>query len=98
MLSSECATDLSCCAAGALRFVLVLAFLVKSTAANDVDLPVAIQGTEQWAGVVAKAMTVDRRSLAESLQALKIFQSSVMQKTAKTVSCISTFTSQADVW
>ncbi|CAL5227028.1 g9922 [Coccomyxa viridis] len=71
-----------------LEVVLVLAFLVKSTAANDVDLPVAIQGTEQWAGVVAKAMTVDRRSLAESLQALKIFQSSVMQKTAKTAAAL----------
>ena len=52
----------------------------------DVDLPVATQGTEQWAGVVAKAMTVNGRSQSESLQALKSFQDSVTSKMSKTVS------------
>lgn len=68
--------------------MLVLAIVAVSTSAvaDYVDLPVATEGTEQWAGVVAKAMTVNGRSQAESLQALKSFQSSVMQKMGKTVS------------
>ena len=66
--------------------MVVLALLVLSTVAADVDLPVATQGTEQWAGVVAKAMTAGGRSQTESLQALKSFQSSVMGKMGKTVS------------
>ena len=28
-----------------------------STSTSDLELPVATQGTEQWAGVVAKALT-----------------------------------------
>ena len=66
--------------------MLVLAHLAILTLAVDVDLPVATQGTEQWAGVVAKAMTVNGRSQAESLQALKFFESSVTHRMAKTVS------------
>ena len=68
--------------------MLVLAIVAVSTSAvaDYVDLPVATEGTGQWAGVVAKAMTVNGRSQAESLQALKSFQSSVMQKMGKTVS------------
>ena len=50
-----------------------------------VDLPVATQGTEQWAGVVAKAMTVNGRSQEESLQALQSFKDSVAGKMSKTV-------------
>ena len=65
--------------------MLVLALLAVSAVAADVDLPVATQGTEQWAGVVAKAMTAGGRSQAESMQALKSFQSSVMGKMGKTV-------------
>ena len=67
--------------------MLALALVVVSAVADKVDLPVATQGTEQWAGVVAKAMTVNGRSQAESLQALKAFQTSVTQKMGKTVSC-----------
>ena len=80
----ECITDVLCCRCS--EAVLFLALLLVSTLAENVDLPVATQGTEQWAGVVAKAMTIDGRSQAESLQALKSFQSSVMQKLGKTVS------------
>ncbi len=63
----------------------VLALLVVSAMADGVDLPVATQGTEQWAGVVAKAMTVGGRSQAESMQAMQSFQDLVMQKMGKTV-------------
>ena len=80
----ECTREVLCCRCS--EAVLFLALLVVSTLAEDVDLPVATQGTEQWAGVVAKAMTVNGRSQAESLQALKSFQSSVMQRLGKTVS------------
>ena len=52
----------------------------------------ATQGTEQWAGVVAKAMTVNGRSQEESLQALKSFQSSVKDKMGQTVSLPCTLT------
>ena len=53
--------------------------------ADGVDLPVATQGTEQWAGVVAKAMTMGGRNQAESMQAMQSFQNLVMQKMGKTV-------------
>ena len=75
--------------------MLFLAIIVVSAtaAADKVDLPVATQGTEQWAGVVAKAMTVNGRSQAESLQALKSFQISVTHKMGKTVGSTCTLTS-----
>lgn len=66
--------------------VLVFALWVVSGLAADVDLPVATHGTEQWAGVVAKAMMVNGRSQAESLQAHEAFQRSVRQKMGNTVS------------
>lgn len=66
--------------------MLFLALLVVSAVAGNVELPVATQGTEQWAGVVAKAMTVDGRSQSESLQALESFQALVTQKMGTTVS------------
>ena len=77
-------SDVLCCRC--LEALLVLALLMVSTVAADVDLPVATQGTEQWAGVVAKALTAGGRSQAESLQALKSFQTSVKGKMGKTVS------------
>ena len=54
-------------------------------AANDLELPVATQGTDQWAGVVAKAMTAGGMGHSESLQALQGFRSAVAAKMAKTV-------------
>lgn len=56
------------------------------TTASDLELPVATQGTEQWAGVVAKALTAGGMSHADSLQALQGFKSAVAAKMAKTVS------------
>ena len=64
----------------------VLALLMASALASDIDLPVATQGTEQWAGVVAKALTFGGRDQAQSLQAMKSFQESVMAKMGTTVS------------
>ena len=76
----------------------MLGLLVASAVADNVDLPVATHGTEQWAGVVAKAMTANGHSQAESLQALKSFQNSVMQKMGKTVRGSNTlFTRSFDV-
>ena len=45
----------------------------------------ATHGTEQWAGVVAKAMTAGGMSHADSLQALSSFKTAVAAKMAKTV-------------
>ena len=54
-----------------------------------------LQGTEQWAGVVAKAMTFGGRDQGKSMQAFKTFQSNVMTSLQKKVrgsrpSCSST--------
>ena len=45
----------------------------------------ATQGTEQWAGVVAKAMTAGGMDHGESMQALQAFKTAVAAKMAKTV-------------
>ena len=72
------------------RCLVVAPFLallaVAAVADSGVDLPVATQGTEQWAGVVAKAMSAGGRNQDESLQALSSFQEKVFSKIAKTVS------------
>ena len=65
----------------------MLALLAAAVRADDnVDLPVATQGTEQWAGVLAKAMSAGGKNQGESLQALQSFQDKVFAKVAKTVS------------
>ena len=64
----------------------LLALLAAAVRADDnVDLPVATQGTEQWAGVLAKAMSAGGKNQGESLQALQSFQDKVFAKVAKTV-------------
>lgn len=63
-----------CIFAGALMAALLLA-VSRSCEASGVDVPVALHGTEQWAGVVAKAMTWGGKDQAQSLQA---FQSRAM--------------------
>ena len=68
----------------------LLAVLAISVVADNVDLPVATQGTEQWSGVLAKAMTMGGRDQDASLQALQSFQDKVFAKIAKTVSLRST--------
>ena len=45
----------------------------------------ATQGTEQWAGVVAKAMTAGGMDHGKSMQALQAFKTAVAAKMAKTV-------------
>lgn len=66
------------CIANALALVLLMA--VSGTQCQTIDLPVATHGFEQWAGVVAKAMSFGRRNQAVSLQALRSFQSNVQAK------------------
>ena len=66
-----------CIFACALMAALLLA-VSRSCAASGVDVPVALHGTEQWAGVVAKAMTWGGKDQAQSLQAFKAFQSRAM--------------------
>ncbi|CAK0774053.1 hypothetical protein CVIRNUC_004129 [Coccomyxa viridis] len=63
---------------------LLALLAVAAVADSNVDLPVATQGTEQWAGVVAKAMSAGGRNQDESLQALSSFQEKVFSKIAKT--------------
>ena len=58
---------------------------MQAKTAGDLELPVATHGTEQWAGVVAKAMTAGGMSHGESLQALQNFKTAVAAKMAKTV-------------
>ena len=64
---------------------LLALWAVAAVADSNVDLPVATQGTEQWAGVVAKAMSAGGKNQDESLQALSSFQEKVFSKIAKTV-------------
>ena len=78
----QVATDLG---KGLANAATSLASQAPSTA-SDLELPVATQGTEQWAGVVAKALTAGGMSHADSLQALQGFKSAVAAKMAKTVS------------
>ena len=56
-----------------------------TTSGGNLELPVATQGTEQWAGVVAKAMTAGGMDHGESMQALQAFKTAVAAKMAKTV-------------
>lgn len=53
---------------------------------QTIDLPVATHGFDQWAGVVAKAMSFGKRNQEETLQAFKSFQSDVIAKMQEQVS------------
>ena len=66
-----------CIFACALMAALLLA-VSRSCEASGVDVPVALHGTEQWAGVVAKAMTWGGKDQAQSLQAFEAFKSRAM--------------------
>ncbi|CAL8465080.1 g4615 [Coccomyxa elongata] len=59
---------------------LLLLATVSGAQGQTIDLPVATHGFEQWAGVVAKAMSFGKRSQDETLQAFKSFQSDVIAK------------------
>ncbi|CAK0759021.1 hypothetical protein CVIRNUC_002665 [Coccomyxa viridis] len=59
-----------------------------ATTAGDLELPVATQGTEQWAGVVAKAMTAGGMDHGKSMQALQAFKTAVAAKMAKTATTL----------
>ncbi|BDA50676.1 hypothetical protein COCOBI_16-3520 [Coccomyxa sp. Obi] len=62
----------------AIATVLVLLATVNGAQGQKVDLPVATHGFEQWAGVIAKAMSFGKRNQDETLQAFKSFQSDVI--------------------
>ncbi len=68
----------------AIATVSILAMVLTSAA--GLDLPVATHGFEEWAGVVAKAMSFGGRNKDQSLQALKTFQAKATAKMQKQVS------------
>lgn len=59
---------------------------VSGAEGQTIDLPVATHGFEQWAGVVANAMSFGGGNHDQSLQALKTFQSKVAAKMQEQVS------------
>ena len=64
----------------AIAVVVISASLSSSAAEGTTDLPVATYGFEEWAGVIAKAMSFGGRNQEQSLEALKGFQSKVTAK------------------
>ena len=66
--------------------MVVLALLALGYADNsNIDLPVALSGTEQWAGVIAKAMSFGAPSSDAALENMQGFKSKVMDRLAKQV-------------
>ena len=63
-----------------------LAVLAASVKANKVDLPVATSGTDQWAGVVAKAMTFGAGNQDSAMKNFENFQARAISRLQKTVS------------
>ncbi|KAK9909770.1 hypothetical protein WJX75_007218 [Coccomyxa subellipsoidea] len=72
----------------ALATAVALTALANSATATSVELPVATSGFEEWAGVVAKAMSFGGRDQETSLQSLKSFQASVAAKMQKQASAL----------
>ena len=70
----------------ALTTAVALTALANSATATSFELPVATSGFEEWAGVVAKAMSFGGRDKENSLQSLKSFQASVAAKMQNQVS------------
>lgn len=72
------------------RRPLCLAALVvlAVSAQAAVDLPVATSGTDQWAGVVAKAMTFGAGNQDNAMKNFESFQAKAMAKLQKTVSAL----------
>ena len=68
---------------------LLAALLVAASASEDnVDLPVATEGTKEWVALVAQAMSLGGRDREQSLQALDSFQSATMAKLQKRVTSL----------
>lgn len=69
-------------------FWTALAVLVVSgkAGASNIDLPVATSGTDQWAGVIAKAMTFGAGDQDTAMKNFESFQARAMGKLQKTVS------------
>ena len=65
-----------------------LAVLVVSgkAGASNIDLPVATSGTDQWAGVIAKAMTFGAGDQDTAMKNFDSFQALAMSKLQSTVS------------
>ncbi len=62
-----------------------MAALAAGAFANNIELPVATQGLQQWMGTVAKAVSVGGRSKEEALAALNSFQEAATANLAKHV-------------
>ena len=52
---------------------------------SKIDLPVALSGTDQWAGVIAKAMSFGAPSADAALKNMQAFQSKVMERLTRQV-------------
>ena len=65
--------------------LVVLVVSVKAEASN-IDLPVATSGTDQWAGVIAKAMTFGAGDQDTAMKKFESFQARAMSKLQRTVS------------
>ncbi len=72
------------------RRPLCLAALVvlAASAHAAVDLPVATSGTDQWAGVVAKAMSYGAGNQDDAMKNFESFQARAMSKLQATVSAL----------
>ena len=79
------------------RYVVAAAAVALAVLAGSdgYDLPVATHGFEQWAGVVAKAMSYGGRDQDKSLQALKSFQARVASNMQNQVPSLPAFVQQS---
>ena len=65
---------------------LVVLVVSGEARASNIDLPVATSGTDQWAGVIAKAMTFGAGDQDTAMKNFESFQSRAMSKLQTTVS------------
>ena len=66
--------------------LVALAACVSADSGN-VDLPVATEGTHEWAATVAKAMSFGAKDQGTAMSNLQSFQSKVMANLQKHVRC-----------
>ena len=65
---------------------LVVLLVSRNARASNIDLPVATSGTDQWAGVIAKAMTFGAGDQDTAMKNFESFQARAMSKLQRTVS------------
>ncbi len=69
---------------------LAVIAVLGQAGASGVDLPVATSGTDQWAGVIAKAMAFGAGDQDTAIKNLESFQARAMSKLQATVSWAAT--------